>query len=131
MGKDDTGERMEVLELDQHPTGHPFYVASQFHPEFKTRPGKPTPLFLGFILASGRKLDSYLTSRATPHPSPQSTPVKAMSLAMDGLKLNGASSPVSGAAAQLASLQQLQGGVGSSSSSSTTAQKGLFTLPPQ
>ena len=57
---------------------HPFFVAAQFHPEFKSRPGKPTPLFLGFILASANKLNSYLRSRTTPMPSPMSTPTKAM-----------------------------------------------------
>jgi CTP synthase len=61
---------MEILELDQNPSGHPYYVAAQFHPEFKSRPGRPSPLFLGFILASGKKLDGYLTSRATPKSSP-------------------------------------------------------------
>lgn len=29
--------------------GHPFYVGVQFHPEFKSRPGRPSPLFLGNI----------------------------------------------------------------------------------
>jgi CTP synthase len=28
---------------------HPFLVASQFHPEFKSRPNKPHPLFSGFV----------------------------------------------------------------------------------
>ena len=28
---------------------HPFFIGSQFHPEFKSRPNKPHPLFLGFI----------------------------------------------------------------------------------
>ncbi|HUP26314.1 MAG TPA: CTP synthase [Candidatus Limnocylindrales bacterium] len=32
--------------------GHPFFVASQFHPEFKSRPNRPHPLFYGFIKAS-------------------------------------------------------------------------------
>ena len=39
---------MEVIELD----GHPFFVASQFHPEFKSRPERPAPLFWGFIAAA-------------------------------------------------------------------------------
>ena len=42
VGKDDSGQRMEVVELN----GHPFFVAAQFHPEFKSRPGRPSPLFL-------------------------------------------------------------------------------------
>nr|CAD7612754.1 unnamed protein product [Timema genevievae] len=47
---------MEMMELD----GHPFYVAVQFHPEYLSRPLKPSPPFLGFILASCNKLQSYL-----------------------------------------------------------------------
>jgi CTP synthase len=39
---------VEVIELP----GHPFFVASQFHPEFKSRPERPAPLFFGFIAAS-------------------------------------------------------------------------------
>lgn len=31
--------------------GHPFFLASQFHPEFKSRPNRPHPMFLGFIEA--------------------------------------------------------------------------------
>jgi CTP synthase len=41
--------RMEILEL--HPTAHPFYVATQFHPEFLSRPCSPSPLFAQFIAA--------------------------------------------------------------------------------
>lgn len=32
-------------------TDHPFFVASQFHPEFKSRPNRPHPMFAGFIQA--------------------------------------------------------------------------------
>ncbi|XP_057800057.1 uncharacterized protein LOC131015628 isoform X1 [Salvia miltiorrhiza] len=56
VGKDETGKRMEILEL----TDHPFYVGAQFHPEFKSRPGRPSPLFLGFILAAIGQLGPYL-----------------------------------------------------------------------
>ena len=42
VGRDETGERMEIIEL----VDHPFFVAAQFHPEFKSRPFKPSPLFL-------------------------------------------------------------------------------------
>jgi CTP synthase len=41
---------VEVIELDEHP----FFVASQFHPEFKSRPERPAPLFRGFIAAALR-----------------------------------------------------------------------------
>ncbi len=39
---------VEVVELPEHP----FYVASQFHPEFKSRPERPAPLFRDFIKAA-------------------------------------------------------------------------------
>jgi CTP synthase len=39
---------VEVVELDEHP----FFVASQFHPEFKSRPERPAPLFRDFIAAA-------------------------------------------------------------------------------
>ncbi|KAJ7524983.1 hypothetical protein O6H91_17G030800 [Diphasiastrum complanatum] len=43
VGKDETGQRMEILELP----GHCYYVGVQFHPEFKSRPGRPSAVFLG------------------------------------------------------------------------------------
>ncbi len=42
------GLLVETVEL----TDRPFYVGVQYHPEFKSRPNKPHPLFLGFIAAS-------------------------------------------------------------------------------
>ena len=39
---------VEVIELEEHP----FFVASQFHPEFKSRPVRPAPLFRDFITAA-------------------------------------------------------------------------------
>ncbi|XP_050264524.1 uncharacterized protein LOC126708699 isoform X1 [Quercus robur] len=55
-GRDESGNRMEILEL---PT-HPFYVGVQFHPEFKSRPARPSALFLGLILAATGQLEAYL-----------------------------------------------------------------------
>jgi len=48
VGRDIKGERMEIFELQ----GHPFMVGAQYHPEFKSRPLKPSPLFYGLICAS-------------------------------------------------------------------------------
>ena len=42
------GRLIETVEL----TSYPFYVGVQYHPEFKSRPNKPHPLFLGFVSAS-------------------------------------------------------------------------------
>src|SRR5213076_541005 len=39
---------VEVIELGDHP----FFVASQFHPEFKSRPERPAPLFREFVAAA-------------------------------------------------------------------------------
>jgi CTP synthase len=39
---------VEMIELKNHP----WFVACQFHPEFKSRPNRPHPLFLGFIKAA-------------------------------------------------------------------------------
>jgi CTP synthase len=39
---------VEVIELENHP----FFIASQFHPEFKSRPERPAPLFRDFIAAA-------------------------------------------------------------------------------
>jgi len=47
-GKSPDGLLVEIAELK----GHPFFIATQFHPEFKSRPLRPHPLFLGFIKAS-------------------------------------------------------------------------------
>jgi CTP synthase len=47
-GRSDDGVKMEMGELK----GHPFYVASQFHPEFKSRPQRPSPLHLGLVKAA-------------------------------------------------------------------------------
>jgi CTP synthase len=41
---------VEVVELPEHP----FFIACQYHPEFKSRPGKPHPLFAGLVKAAGK-----------------------------------------------------------------------------
>ena len=47
-GTSPDGRLVETVEL----TDRPFHVGVQFHPEFKSRPNKPHPLFLGFVKAS-------------------------------------------------------------------------------
>lgn len=39
------GKLVEIIEL----SGHPWFVACQFHPEFKSRPNRPHPLFMGLV----------------------------------------------------------------------------------
>ena len=47
-GKDETGMRMEVIELNEDQK-HPYFIAVQFHPEFKSRPQRPAPVFRGLL----------------------------------------------------------------------------------
>lgn len=75
-GRDETGARMEILEL---PAPHPYFLATQYHPEFKSRPGRPSPPFLGLVLAASGALSGYFSGAALP-PSPSRpfpSPVKA------------------------------------------------------
>jgi CTP synthase len=55
-GQSPDGRLVEIVEL----ADHPWFVASQFHPEFRSRPDRPHPLFSGFIgsavaLSEGRE----------------------------------------------------------------------------
>ncbi|HEX6736835.1 MAG TPA: CTP synthetase, partial [Vicinamibacteria bacterium] len=47
-GKTPDGKFVEIAEVP----GHPWYVAVQFHPEFKSKPLSPHPLFADFVRAS-------------------------------------------------------------------------------
>jgi CTP synthase len=47
-GTFEEGRLVEIIELPDHP----WFVASQFHPEFKSRPTRPAPLFRGFVAAA-------------------------------------------------------------------------------
>jgi CTP synthase len=38
---------VEIIEIEDHP----YFVAGQFHPEFRSRPWDPHPLFAGFVKA--------------------------------------------------------------------------------
>jgi CTP synthase len=50
-GFSDNKLRAEILEIP----AHPFYIATQYHPEFLSRPGKPEPVFNAFIEAAVRR----------------------------------------------------------------------------
>ncbi|MDL4839173.1 glutamine hydrolyzing CTP synthase [Aquibacillus rhizosphaerae] len=50
-GTSPDGRLIETIELENHP----WFVASQYHPEFKSRPNRPQRLFYGFIGASVNK----------------------------------------------------------------------------
>ncbi len=48
------GRLVEIAEL----ADHPFMVGSQFHPEFKSRPNRPHPLFKAFVEAAAARMDA-------------------------------------------------------------------------
>jgi CTP synthase len=47
-GTSPDGRLVEMIELSDHP----FFIATQAHPEFKSRPTRPHPLFRGFMEAA-------------------------------------------------------------------------------
>lgn len=49
-GASPDGKLAEIVEMK----GHPFFIASQFHPELISRPFRPHPLFLGFVKAAAK-----------------------------------------------------------------------------
>lgn len=49
------GRLVEICEL----SGHPWFVASQAHPEFRSRPNRPAPLFRDFVGAASVFRDEY------------------------------------------------------------------------
>jgi CTP synthase len=65
-GTSPNGRLVEIIELRDHP----FFVGSQFHPEFRSRPNRPHPLFRDFMRAAA------VAAEATPHDV--DTPVRVL-----------------------------------------------------
>jgi CTP synthase len=59
-GRSPDGKFVEMAELP----GHPWYLAVQFHPEFKSKPTRPHPLFAAFVDASHRHKTAHGEHRA-------------------------------------------------------------------
>jgi CTP synthase len=64
---------VEVIELDEHP----FFVASQYHPEFKSRPERPAPLFRDFVAAALQRADGGGDAAESAPSSSPSSPQRA------------------------------------------------------
>jgi len=71
VGQDESGTRMEVVEL----LDHPFFLGVQYHPEFKSRPLRPSPPFVGLVLAAAGKLKEWLDKKQTGTNSPSKSRV--------------------------------------------------------
>jgi CTP synthase len=59
-GRSPDGKFVEIAELP----GHPWYLAVQFHPEFKSKPTRPHPLFAAFVAASYQHKTAHGATRA-------------------------------------------------------------------
>jgi CTP synthase len=60
VGRSLDGKFVEIIELPEHP----WYVAVQFHPEFKSKPLRPHPLFAGFVEAAYQHKSAALSDRS-------------------------------------------------------------------
>ncbi|WNZ23827.1 CTP synthase [Leptolyngbya sp. NK1-12] len=67
-GTSPDGRLVEIIELPDHP----FFIATQFHPEFQSSPSKPHPLFHGLIQAAIGKLEPMPTAVVEPAAAPLS-----------------------------------------------------------
>jgi CTP synthase len=59
-GRSPDGKFVEIAELP----GHPWYLAVQFHPEFKSKPTRPHPLFASFVEAAYRHKTAHVQRTA-------------------------------------------------------------------
>ncbi|MCT7971423.1 CTP synthase [Laspinema olomoucense] len=69
-GTSPDGRLVEIIELPSHP----FFIATQFHPEFQSRPSNPHPLFKGFIQAALGSLSDNAESSVSSEISAAITP---------------------------------------------------------
>ncbi|MBE9128759.1 MULTISPECIES: CTP synthase [unclassified Coleofasciculus] len=73
-GTSPDGRLVEMIELPNHP----FFVATQFHPEFSSRPSAPHPLFQGFVAAAVHQAQAEDRSVCTSTPSIQASPMEVL-----------------------------------------------------
>jgi CTP synthase len=76
-GTSPNGRLVEIIELRDHP----FFVGSQFHPEFRSRPARPHPLFRGFMAAAARRAG--IVPRAVGGAAPASNGAKPAEIAVE------------------------------------------------
>eukprot|EP00632_Arachnochrysis_sp_CCMP2950_P008904 CAMPEP_0185705948 /NCGR_PEP_ID=MMETSP1164-20130828/20913_1 /TAXON_ID=1104430 /ORGANISM="Chrysoreinhardia sp, Strain CCMP2950" /LENGTH=597 /DNA_ID=CAMNT_0028373341 /DNA_START=1 /DNA_END=1794 /DNA_ORIENTATION=+ len=73
VGRDETGDRMEIAELPR--SVHPYYFGTQYHPEFKSRPQRPSPPFFGLVLAAIGRLETHFKLDAVSSNAPKKAKV--------------------------------------------------------
>ena len=70
-GSSPDGKLVEICEV----RGHPFMVGTQFHPEFRSRPDRPHPLFRDLV-AAAKERAAEARQRPEPEPAVASSPVR-------------------------------------------------------
>lgn len=68
IAKDDTGKRMEIIDIKDHP----YFVGVQFHPEYLSRPLSPSPPYLGLIRAAFKNKPQARNAFSSPNESAES-----------------------------------------------------------
>lgn len=82
VGQSEDGNRMEIMELKSHP----YFVGVQYHPEYLSRPSKPSAPYVGLILATCSKLKSHLNNLSKQNSADQlndSLQIKSMKVFCD------------------------------------------------
>jgi CTP synthase len=72
-GTSPDGRLVEIIELPNHP----FFIATQFHPEFSSRPSNPHPMFQGLIQAALGQLDPGLARSDSSQPTQEDATLQA------------------------------------------------------
>ena len=66
-GTSPDGRLVEIIEMPNHP----FFIATQFHPEFRSRPNNPHPLFLGLVRAALNRNKTFEPEQVLSSPAAQ------------------------------------------------------------
>lgn len=79
-------------------TDHPFFVGVQYHPEYISRPMKPSPPYFGFLLASSGRLQGYINRgfRKSPQMSYEESSDEELSKFTDKLTMSDKKTDASG-----------------------------------
>ena len=82
VGKDIKSERMEIIELQDHP----WFVGCQFHPEYLSRVLDPSKAFLGFFAAAAGCLDEITKALERKGPDSSELKVTPLNSMVNGLR---------------------------------------------
>ena len=79
------GQLVEMIELPDHP----FFLAAQFHPELKSRPNKPHPLFAAFVGAAAKRRNLLARQSSDELSEPEAAKSSGPLTAVEGITAEG------------------------------------------